>query len=258
MDKSEDRNRDMKKFFDEKLKTNNYQRVAGLDGKKIFASKLEGTFFEFPKTLLGRSIIDELAAEYGCTYSHLKAIQTFVTDKSNSDDLAIICEDDIDIFDGVTQSYVLQYIQQTPENWEILKIQLTNPGHIKHACIFPWKIGFFGTCAYIIKRSVAQSFVDKFFINNRVKFPPLHGPADWFIYNNARTYCCFPGIFYQKPSVKSTIHKKNDNGDAVSKKWYPPALHIQQEIWKKINRRPPRRRHNVRRKINKRFLPILY
>ena len=231
LDRCEDRNRDMKRFFDTKLKTKNYKRIAGLDGKKIFDSKLEDTFFEFPDSGINKG---KSVGAYGCTYSHLKALQAFVTDKSNQEDIAIICEDDIDIFDNIEPSIIYQYLNKLPKNWEIFKIQQTSPfiGRPPPApAIFRWKEGYWGTCAYIIKRSAAQRFVDTFFINNRFIIPPKTGIiADRFLYNNTTTYGCFPGMFYQK-NVKSTIHEKNSKEDVYSKKWYTKGVKMQKKIW---------------------------
>ena len=42
--------------------------------------------------------VKAIGPEFGCCYSHIKSMQAFIDDKENTDDVAFICEDDLELF----------------------------------------------------------------------------------------------------------------------------------------------------------------
>ena len=63
-----------------------YSKVKGFDGQSLTDKE-----FRKIKSRYGRMS----KAEFGCTYSHFMAIKAYLEDKENSDDYAMICEDDL-------------------------------------------------------------------------------------------------------------------------------------------------------------------
>ena len=46
--------------------------------------------------------------EFGCTYSHIKSMKHYLDDKDNTDDIAFICEDDLELF-KIGQEFKISY-----------------------------------------------------------------------------------------------------------------------------------------------------
>ena len=61
-----------------------------------------------------------IGPEFGCTYSHLKGMKAYLDDSDNKDDIAFICEDDLELFKigkGYFQNIVKQTIEITKKTW---------------------------------------------------------------------------------------------------------------------------------------------
>jgi hypothetical protein len=160
--------------------------------------------------------------------SHLKAIKTFVEDKTNMDDYAIIAEDDI-AFD-FCQYWNFSFndiILSAPNDWEVIQLVYGKPYtkdnkyNVKFSFVRGY--GYFAT-AYLIKRSKAKEYSDKFLKNGILQnnIGINHGKyiADYFVYDYANTYTYIPSLFTYRDNNDSYIHPthlskhvqlKNDN-----------------------------------------------
>jgi len=182
--------------------------------------------------------------EFGCTYSHIKGMQEFISDKNNSDDYAIICEDDIDLF-KINPKFMIDMmkniIQHVNKN-ELISLSCVGSPLIINQLIdkinSPVFVDYnsnkgtlYGTGSYIISRKLATNIVSKHWKNGLLYLPDDHVSiaADHFIYpqTNASSFM-IPSLFTIKLDNDSYIH--NDHvfmHDNVQKMMY--------ELWKKFN-----------------------
>ena len=151
-----------------------------------------------------------------CTFSHLKAIETFLDSK---DDFALICEDDLSFeFEEFWDKSLEEIIQNAPNNWGIIQLAYILQS-IEHkfkdkANYFNYKtLSVSGTLAYIINRKCAKSLVDVF--KKRRHIPT----ADCFrtgIYASVEYYTSFNSFVYKYPMF--TYPDNNDSliGNSLS------------------------------------------
>ena len=101
LDRSDDRLQHMTKFFKKVEKKTGmkprYQRIKAFDGRNENVdnySNLKLKDMWHKKENYRKAI----GPEFGCTYSHIKSMKAFLDDKDNTDDIAFICEDDLELF----------------------------------------------------------------------------------------------------------------------------------------------------------------
>lgn len=253
LDKCEDRDVHMKYFFT-KIE-NNYnlkvrsKRISGFDAtsdeKNILKKINDKCSLGLDKLWHFKSKnIKAKASEFGCTFSHFLAINTFLNDSKNTDDYAFICEDDLDLFNINIQCFtevINSLITQidkigivslscvgSPIILNQLYDKLTNPIFLDYNSN---KGSLYGTGCYIISRKQAKMIIDKHFENNKLFVDVNHETitADHFIYPQAEK-CSFiiPSLFAIKEENESLIH--------------PDHLMMQEntqrfmfELWKKFN-----------------------
>lgn len=91
----------------------NYQRVEAIDGRHNLSHLYEGD----PQNT---------KSEIACTISHFKAIETFLNDASNQDEMAIIAEDDLSLeFVDKWKKSLSGYIEDltaVDPDWEIFQL----------------------------------------------------------------------------------------------------------------------------------------
>tara|TARA_B100000963_G_scaffold361971_2_gene401460 strand:- start:5500 stop:7107 length:1608 start_codon:yes stop_codon:yes gene_type:complete len=134
----------------------------------------------------GRFINQKILA---CTFSHVKAIEQAY---KNNDNIAIICEDDVDIsFLDENYYYFIDSLKYLTEDCEIIQgYTINNHFYYKNILnICRWNINFQGTQFYIITRNGMKKIIKKFFINNKFTFPiRCKLDADFIIYNTCNTF----------------------------------------------------------------------
>jgi GR25 family glycosyltransferase involved in LPS biosynthesis/uncharacterized protein (DUF1919 family) len=182
--------------------------------------------------------------EFGCTYSHIKGMQEFISDKNNTDDYAIICEDDIDLFKinpqfmvDMMKNIILHVIKTdlislscvgSPLLVNQLVDKIKSPVFVDYNSN---KGSLYGTGCYIITRKLATKIVANHWKNNMLYIPDNHVSmaADHFIYPQTEaTSFMIPSLFTIKLDNDSHIHCDHVfMHDNVQKMMY--------EIWKKLN-----------------------
>jgi hypothetical protein len=111
-----------------------------------------------------------------CSASHLKALKTFLDDKTNTDNVCCIAEDDLS-FDTLQywKCNWQTYMKNIPDNYDIVKLCVTNvPPNSKeyvenhyHDVVKINKNNNNGTCIYLIKREFANKIVCKLLNDNK-------------------------------------------------------------------------------------------
>ncbi len=182
--------------------------------------------------------------EFGCTYSHLKAMSEFVNDSTYESDIALICEDDIDLF-KIDINFFMAILQKVIEH--VHKNELTSLSCVGSPIIISQisqditspvfvdynsnRGGFYGTGCYAITRNLAKKILSKYWNNNRFILPDKFDTmvADHFIYAQSKsTSFMIPSLFTIKIDNDSFIHHDHVfMHDNVQK--------IMFEIWKKFN-----------------------
>ena len=164
----------------------NYQRVKAIDGKK---DKLNH------KEYVGR--INRISnPEMACTLSHLKAIKQFLNDSNNTDQYAIIAEDDLS-FDFIQywKQPLIEYINQFDQRCEI--IQLNN--QIQGLDGYNYDQHTTSTVAYLVKRTAASKILTH---TDRTK----NFLADSYIYSNRVTCFHNPSLVTYRDDNDSLLH----------------------------------------------------
>jgi len=156
--------------------------------------------------------------EFGCLYSHLKAINLFL--KSN-EKYCFICEDDLD-------PNILNYYDKKVFTKKIKKIisKIDKYGIISLSCVGPYKLFqkifskdnsflnnkfvsfekylFYGTGCYLINKETAKKIINNFIIEKDNKiYIKLNGlktsmVADNFLYIHSDTKFYLPSLFFTK------------------------------------------------------------
>ena len=182
--------------------------------------------------------------EFGCTYSHLKAMNEFINDSSYNYDYAFICEDDIDLF-KIDINFFMAILGKVIENIsknEIISLSCVGSpiiiGKISEDIQSPVfvdyntnKGGFYGTGCYMITRNLAKKILSNFWKNNKFILPDKFDTmvADHFIYaQSLKTSFMIPSLFTIKVDNDSFIHH-----DHVF--MHDNVQRIMFEVWKKFN-----------------------
>lgn len=205
LDRSHSRRKHMYELFSKKLFLN--QRVMAYDGDKLY---------EYPE--LSFNGFDNISKyEYGCSFSHLKAIKTCY---DNGETCGIICEDDLCLdYMSKWELGIEQIIQQAPSDWQIIKIHCNYTKHINKLIKRKQKIGYFSpwenrsvsTLAYIINLSGMTKLLNKYYLNEQFcLMDDVSSKADVFIYQTVKTYD------YTLPLVNHLCDKSHINSNQES------------------------------------------
>jgi GR25 family glycosyltransferase involved in LPS biosynthesis len=149
--------------------------------------------------------------EYACLFSHLNVIKKF----SNSNyEVALIIEDDITLeYKKYWKQNVRQIMENAPKDWEIIQLGYTIGIYNKipeELYILNVDRKFYGTGAYIIKKSSAKNFIqnlikgDKYLLNKNIPYT-----ADIYIYKMLKTYVYKYPYFTYPTNNDSYIHNEH-------------------------------------------------
>ena len=162
-------------------------------------------------------------AVYGCTISHIRAIETFANMGADGS-IALIVEDDVSLeFSPYWPATMKQCIDAAPPDWEILQVssipyyhhdRVNRAGYDYDRWNLRKKVC--GTAAYLITYQAAQRIIQ--FLHRRsnvdrdnTKYcigPPMNPwyPADVLLYDYLCTYTVYPPPFTYRDDNDSTIH----------------------------------------------------
>lgn len=239
--RSPNRNRNMLSFFDNlsKIRENiNFERIEGFDGYKENIDDYLNTFkfedlkgcYNINKNISHYGIelghnkaileIPLKKGEFGCLYSHLKAIYEF---SQTNEDVAIICEDDLDnniIYKPEYFNNKLDSLVENIDKYGIIMLSCVGHNSIINSILnnananelykfVPYY--FFGTGSYIINKETANKIVNsclKFKNNNMVLDiveTKISLVADNFIYSFANTHVYLPSLLFIRENNDSLI-----------------------------------------------------
>ena len=228
LDRSPDRLKHMNKFFRKVEKKTGFnprfQKISGFDGGKENVDnysnlKLKNMWLNRGQ---GRKAI---GPEFGCTYSHIKAMKAYLDDKENTDDVAFMCEDDLELF-KIEKEYFHNIVEECVERTK--KIELVSVSCVGSPIIIgpmvdtvkgPTFLDYhnnrgklYGTGCYAISRKLAQKIVSKHWNNGKLIIDPNHQSmvADHFIYPQGdKTSFIVPSLFTLRKENDSYIHSEH-------------------------------------------------
>ena len=228
LDRSEDRLKHMSKFFKkiEKKTTMKprFQRIQAFDGKKENVDNFSNIKLKdmWHKKELNRKAT---GPEFGCTYSHIKAMKTFLDDKENNDDVAFICEDDLELYKIGPEFFkqILSQVIEITKKCELVAVScvgspiLIGPmiNKIKNPAFVNYHNNrgkLYGTGCYSITRGLAEQITKNYWDNGKLILPKNYNSmvADHFIYPKAKdTIFLIPSLFAIKPENDSYIHSEH-------------------------------------------------
>lgn len=235
--KSIDRKKNMETFFKNlsKIIDLEYERIEAFDGNNeiidnyLINSKFKNMYSSLKSERNQSSNINLTKSEFGCLYSHIKALHAFL---KTDDPYCFICEDDLDpdILQVYTEdyfknkiSYILSIINKygiislsCVGNYKIIKKIISN----KSKFITFHKYLFYGTGCYIITKDIAKYIINKYVIvKNNIIYLKLNElktsmVADNFIYQHSKTKFIIPSLFYTK-NFDSLINNNTGNHEKV-------------------------------------------
>jgi len=185
-----------------------FKRIEAVDGKNL--SNYDSRFIN--------------AYEYGCTLSHLKAIQQFY---DSNEEYGIICEDDMTLeFLPLWKTSLFDVIKKAPNDWEVIMLGYILFGKYDHVKDLYNKFipaVHCSTISYCINRSGAKRILEK----HTYETPNLHlyknqrPVADMIVYDNVKTYVYKYSLFTYPNKNESTIidnqHILHDRLKVISK-----------------------------------------
>lgn len=230
LDRSEDRLKHMNKFFKKLEKKTEFkprfERISGFDGGKENVDNFSNLNLRdmWLSKEQGRKAI---GPEFGCSYSHVKAMNAFVNDKENKDDIAFMCEDDLELFKIDKEFFrntVGEIVKKT-SICDLVSISCVGSPYIIDPLIQEIKGPIFldyhsnrgklyGTGCYAISRKLAEKIVSRHWNNGRLFIDPNHQSmvADHFIYpQGEKTSFMIPSLFTLRPENDSYIHSEHLN-----------------------------------------------
>ena len=170
------------------------QRIAAVDAHKDPYSYLIG---DLPENMS--------APELGCTLSHLIAIRRYL--ESNTQDYAIIIEDDLDFSTCTNWPFSFeQLLSKAPYNWDVLQLAIINAQEFI-VNLHRRTSADGSTGCYVINRHYAEKLVRLHWHGEKVKIDQMRyfrPVADELIYNAGITYSI--PLFNCKLALGSTIH----------------------------------------------------
>lgn len=247
LDRSEDRLKHMNKFFRKLEKKTElkprFERISAFDGKNENVDNFSNLKLE-NMWLNKEQNRKAIGPEFGCCYSHVKAMKVFLDDKTNEDEIAFMCEDDLELFKidkDFFKKMISEIVIKTKENGilsiscvgspliiEPLHEKINSPIYLDYHS----NIGkLYGTGCYAINRKTAQQIVNKHWKNEKLIIDEHHNSmvADHFIYPRGDKTCfVIPSLFTLRPQNDSYIHKEHlDMHDKVQISMF--------KMWSKFN-----------------------
>ena len=228
LDRSEDRLQHMNKFFRKiKKKTEfepRYLRISAFDGKKENVNNFSNLKME-DMWLNKEQMRKAIPPEFGCCYSHIKAMKTYLDDEENKDDFAFICEDDLEMFKiekHFFKDVVKQVIEKVKLN-DLVSISCVGSpivikpleDNIKSPVFLDYHNNrgkLYGTGCYLITRNLAEKIVKNHWDNGKLIIEKEHNSmvADHFIYPRGEKTCfLIPSLFTLRQSNDSYIHSQH-------------------------------------------------
>ena len=228
LDRSEDRLKHMNKFFRKIEKKTNmtprYQRIKAFDGRNENVDDFSNLKLSemWHKKEQNRKAI---GPEFGCTYSHIKGMKAYLDDTENTDEVAFICEDDLELF-KIKKEYFREIVKQTIETVKkhgLVAVSCVGSpniiGPMLETAKGPEFLGYeakrgllYGTGCYMISRSLAKKITDRHWKNNKLIIDKNHTSmvADHFIYPQTdKSSFLIPSLFAIKPENDSYIHSEH-------------------------------------------------
>jgi GR25 family glycosyltransferase involved in LPS biosynthesis len=217
-----DRSKDKREKIENQLKLyfNNYYRISGVDGSKLYPNIYNNKItknvtynLQDFKTTKQRG---KSSSVIGCLLSHIKTI--LLVDEKGYDN-AVILEDDTDLqYIPKWDTTIENIIREAPKDWDIIKLFTSNEKkQNENIELFNKKIKYrklpqnnieseWSTGCYIInKRGVSKIMKD--IQNNEFKIDKhkyKHFVADYYLYKNKNVY------EYTKPLVAPFQNNKSD------------------------------------------------
>lgn len=227
-------------YFEEKI---NYQRIEAFNGKEeniddyIINCKFnnlkstcfiedKASYFNLKLNQNNARVKNLNQGEFGCLYSHIKAINSFL---NTNEDICIICEDDLDdnfFYDPVFFKNKIKYLSGIIDTYGIISLSCVGNKFLiekilkseqKTNNLYKFKKYFFyGTGSYMINRKTAEKIINDFTIidNNKLKlkFDNTNQSlvADNFIYSQANTHFYVPSLFFTKHFNSLTDNNVNN------------------------------------------------
>lgn len=235
---STDRKKNMELFFKNlsKISNINYERIEAFDGR---VENIDNYLINCEFNKLYSSLTNERSqpknvyltkGEFGCLYSHIKALNEFV---KTDDPYCFICEDDLD-------PNILGFMTEKKFKIEFNKIisKINKYGIISLSCVGDYnlikkivteiipkdenkfvsfkKYLFYGTACYMINKEIANKIINSYVVikDNTLclQFNGLNTSlvADNFIYMHSNTKFYLPSLFYTKEynsTIKDNINK---------------------------------------------------
>ena len=247
LDRSEDRLKHMNKLFKKIEKKTDmkprFQRIKAFDGKNENAdeySNLKLSEMWHKKEQYRKAI----GPEFGCTYSHIKGMKAYLDDTDNTDDVAFICEDDLELF-KIGKEYFQNIVKQTIDitrKYGLVAVSCVGSPNIIGPMIEtakkPTFLGYeanrgklYGTGCYMISRSLAEKITNRHWKDNKLIIDKDHTSmvADHFIYpQTENTTFLIPSLFAIKPENDSYIHSEHlSMHDSVQKMMF--------QMWNNFN-----------------------
>lgn len=215
LDRSIDRRKRMEKVFTDPVFVNiPIIRIPGVDGKsKVIKSILKANFTNLSNRYL--------TTEYGCTLSHLNAIQKF--NNSNYTN-ALIMEDDMTLeFKKYWKKPIKYVIDSAPDDWDILKFTYITTKYKSNQTPIKLFTKFNGDYvsagAYLINKKGSNK-MNKINIMNKYNLPPsniIPHIADQLTFLLCNTYTYkYPYFIYA--NLDSEIHINDVINDHIPSK----------------------------------------
>lgn len=190
LDRHRGRNDHMLRLFDT-YNIGDYTRVRGCDGRN------DPAFYIPSECLLDKE--DENPAVYGCTSSHIKAIQRFYEESDAN--AAIICEDDLacDYLDYWNGNFN-EMLVDLPWNFDCCLLTYIKAYGDISTKLEKYKYGHhLSTVCYLISRKGAKKLLDKvrFSKKGKIDFRGVERPAaDWYLYEQLDNVYAIPLFTY--------------------------------------------------------------
>jgi GR25 family glycosyltransferase involved in LPS biosynthesis len=164
--------------------------------------------------------------DIACALAHVKAIRQFL---ESSDELAIICEDDLSLdFKPYWNTNIEGVIQDAPSDWEIIQLSIIVHGNTINDFInantnyLPYSTNYFSSLCYVINRKGAAKVVNS--EHNDI--------AEYVVYKSAKTYTYRRPLFVYADNVGSNIHPNHLEGHKRSKQVVRKWLEVSSNIRK--------------------------
>jgi GR25 family glycosyltransferase involved in LPS biosynthesis len=208
LDRSPDRRSKMEALFQDDAFDNIPKiRMAACDGKQ--PEKV------YKKLYLKRKTRNDL--EYACLLSHLETIRTIA---DSNYDVALIMEDDNTLeFKKYWKKTIKQVIDGAPNDWDIIQLcYMSQKNSPTKEYTFNSNL-YVSACAYLIKRSSAQSLIHKMYRNGKYYMKDyINNHADVYLFNELNTYTYQYPYFIYKTNNDSLLHPGDLKEHEYSKK----------------------------------------